>query len=151
MVLTSSANAANLCYPPMAAEETSVRVVLVDDSPGDVRWFKITLGEIGLEQVEVKAMETAIEAIEYFRSHPPPDLIVSDWRLPVLTFEEFMQSLRAIPSYESVPIVVLTGAADLIRPGVLALGAICCLEKPVPADRLREILRGIAVSAAGNS
>lgn len=115
-----------------------MRIVLIEDSSGDVRWFQFTLTELGIRH-NLIVFETGMEALECFRYTAPPDLIVTGWRLPALSFEEFFAAVRAIPLYQSTPVAVITGVADLIRAHALTAGAICCLQKPVTHDDLRDL------------
>jgi CheY-like chemotaxis protein len=124
-----------------------MRIALVADSPGDIRWFRLTLEEIGIRD-GITVFKTGLDAVANFRSGHPPELVVTDWKLPGLTFAEFVREFRSIPGCETTPIVVLTGVAYLIREEVLDLGALCCLEKPLDPDQLRELLQRIALAAS---
>ena len=125
-----------------------MQITLVEDNPGDVRWFQLALAEIGIHPT-LTVFKTGIDALEYFRSGPPPNLIVTDWRLPILTFPEFVQGVRSLPMYKSTPIAVATGVAYLIGKEVLALGIVCCLQKPVDPGELRELFS--AATARGTN
>ena len=119
-----------------------LRIALIEDARGDVRWFRLVLGEAGIPH-ELTVYAAGNSALDCFSRNPPPDLIVSDWGLPAMEFSEFMQAVRAIPAYESTPVAVFTGIADPIRGQAIALGAICCFEKPVSVEQLRNLLRRI--------
>jgi CheY-like chemotaxis protein len=74
------------------------------------------------------------------------DLIVTDWKLPILGFEEFVYDLRRNPQCRFAPVAVLTGTPDAVRESVLSLGAFCCLQKPIGASTLSAVLKGISKS-----
>jgi CheY-like chemotaxis protein len=101
------------------------------------------LDEAGIRH-DLTVFESGKTALNAFQRDPPPDLIVSDWRLAEMEFAEFIKAIRAIPAYESTAIVVVTGLASPVRQDVLALGAICCLEKPVKAQQLLDLFSQIA-------
>ena len=123
-----------------------MRIALVEDNPGDVRWFTITIGEMGIPR-EILVFESGIAAIEAFHQSAPPDLILSNWRLPILEFEDFVHLVRAVPGYETTPIAVVTSDSDHHRERAQALGAICCLEKPVDAEQLGAVFEKAGVTS----
>ena len=54
----------------------------------------------------------------------------------MLELPEFINALRAVPSYEDVPIAICTGTPERARPLAAAVGAMCCRAKPVDVDQL---------------
>lgn len=124
-----------------------LRIVLVEDSPGDLHWFRLMIAETRVPH-DLIVFDTGMAAIRHFRTAPTPDLIISAWKLPILTFEEFIRDLRSIRTYESTPVAVLSGAGDLIRDRAEELGAICCLQKPIDADQLRMIFAWVERAAS---
>src|ERR1043166_6771173 len=69
---------------------------------------------------------------------PPPDVIVCDLAMPVMTGIQLARMLRASPRTEKIPIIFLTGSesardfADGMRSGEI----VAYLHKPVELDEL---------------
>jgi DNA-binding response OmpR family regulator len=104
-----------------------IRVLLVEDDPGDVRLVREYLsgGVHGnFELVDVARIKDALKEIQMKR----PDAILLDLYLPdVLGIDGFTRVARAMPG---VPIIVLTGLGDAaIEKQLMALGARDYLRK----------------------
>jgi len=86
------------------------------------------------------------EALQLLRHAPPPDLILSDIRMPRMNGYELLQNVRAMPELNDVPLIFLSAKAALsdIRMG-LTLGADDYIPKPFePEDALKSISCRIA-------
>ena len=66
-----------------------------------------------------------------------PDLILLDWRLPVMQGAEVLQLLKSDPATADIPIVVFSGDSgrDQID-AILASGAVRFVPKPFAIDEL---------------
>jgi CheY-like chemotaxis protein len=70
----------------------------------------------------------------------PPDVIVLDLAMPVVTGWDVIRDLKANAATRGIPIVVLSGQESY--ESALAAGANSYLEKPCPPeDLLHEVLR----------
>jgi two-component system, chemotaxis family, chemotaxis protein CheY len=78
-----------------------------------------------------------IEAVEYARG-VTAELVMLDFQMPRLDGVDACESIRKLPSYGSVPIVLLTAydSVDLRRRAALA-GATAVFTKPFTANALR--------------
>jgi DNA-binding response OmpR family regulator len=86
-----------------------IRLLLVEDSPGDVRLFTETIKEARAFQFELEHRDTIDKALA-FLAQSRPDMIVLDLGLPDGGGVEAIQKVqRAAPD---VPLVVLTGLDD---------------------------------------
>ncbi len=86
-----------------------LRVLLVEDNPGDARLLQETLGEEAGDAFEIEWRQTLEEAVECARSDPRR-VIVLDLNLPDSEgFQTFSRMKAAAPQ---TPIVVLTGLED---------------------------------------
>ena len=92
-------------------QEKRIRVLLVEDNPGDVRLIKEMLASpayVGvmyqLSQVEILSVAVQVCSIN------PIDVILLDLNLPDSTGMETLQSLNGM--FPQLPIVVLTGLKD---------------------------------------
>lgn len=98
------------------------------------------------ESYKVTRVIDGQEAMEHLRHAPPPDLILSDIRMPRMNGYELLQNVRAMPEFNDVPLIFLSAKAALsdIRMG-LALGADDYIPKPFePEDALKSISCRIA-------
>lgn len=80
----------------------------------------------------------ALEAIQ----HTPPDVVISDFLMPVMNGLEFLGAVKAL--YPDVPRIMLTGYADKensIR-AINEVGLFQYLEKPWDNDQLRMVIDG---------
>lgn len=66
------------------------------------------------------------------------DLVLSDYRMPVMNGIEFLERLRQIPDYLHVPVVMLTADNDReVRLKAIRAGATDFLNKPFDPEELR--------------
>lgn len=117
-------------------------VLLVDDSPTMLASMAGVLGKSG---VAVEKAANADEALRKLSTAPPLRLIITDYHMPGMNGVELIREIRKMPPYRFLPILVLTteseqGKRDLAR----AAGATGWLVKPVPPDRLLEVLKQVA-------
>jgi len=119
------------------------RILVVDDESDIAGLIKHTLERAG--DIEVSIVGTGDAALKsVFES--PPDLMILDLNLPVLSGSEVCRLLRAKPATAQLPIIMLTartGESD--RVSGLDLGADDYITKPFSvrelAARVRAILR----------
>ncbi len=103
-----------------------MRIVVVDDEP-DLRYLlRRVLERDGHEVTDASNGAAALEAIYHF----PPDLVVTDMMMPVMGGAELIRRLRADPGTAQIPILAVTGDAQL------AGGADTVLHKPWKAQQL---------------
>ena len=93
-----------------ARSDGEIRAVLVEDNSADAYWLEIVLTEMG-RPLSLERFETGMDALKSFRSsRETPDVLLLDWRLPLLEAPEVIAEVRALPDYREVPIAVFTGA-----------------------------------------
>ena len=126
-----------------------IEVLLVEDSPGDVRLtqeaFRDTNSAIHLhvatDGVEAMAMLTqrGIHA-----KAPRPDLILLDLNLPRMDGREVLAQIKEHESLKTIPTVILTPSeaeADIVKS--YQLQANCYLSKPVELDAFENLVKSI--------
>jgi len=109
----------------------AARILVVDDDPDLLGLLRLHLSTAGYE---VRAAEDAIRA-GYMVLAEPPDLIITDVRMPHMDGFEFVAALKADTSVPDIPVIFLTSSDDDYDRGK-ALGAVGYVTKPVRADRL---------------
>jgi signal transduction histidine kinase len=120
----------------------SVRVLLVDDEPRNLRLLEVWLSPFGYDLIRAEGGREAIEVFERTR----PDLILLDVMMPDLDGIDVLTHVRAHESASHIPVILVTGQTereDRLR-GYEA-GADEFLEKPVDRAlllaRVRTLLR----------
>ena len=118
----------------------SIEVLLVEDSPGDVRLTQEAFREAN-EFVHLHVATDGVEAMAFLRREgvhaqaPRPDLILLDLNLPKMDGREVLAHIKDDPSLKTIPTVILTTSeaeADIVKS--YQLQANCYLSKPVQLD-----------------
>jgi CheY-like chemotaxis protein len=127
-------------------------ILLAEDSPEDVLFMRRALERIGSE-ISLEVVEDGQQAIDYLTgvgafsdrvSHPLPDLVLLDLKLPLISGHEVLQWIRSEPNLKSTIVVVLTSSdhpSDIKL--AYALGANSFLSKPSNPAHLTELLRSV--------
>src|SRR5512134_947583 len=103
------------------------RILLVDDSPAYRRVIQTMLGN----KYEFLMAESAEDALARVRTFNP-DLVISDLVMPGIDGYELCRRLRAEPTLQHVPIIMLTSkTGDESRITGLEVGADDYLFKPI--------------------
>jgi len=112
-----------------------MRVLVVEDERLLSTVLTDFLRELGHQPVVVGSAEAGLEVIE----RDPPDIVLLDIKLPGISGIDFM---RLAPVRESgVPVIVMSGVAtDSQAREALAIGALDFIAKPVPFERLSDML-----------
>ena len=126
-----------------------IRILLVEDNPGDVR-LTIEALKDGRVDNPLDAVKDGVEALAYLRqegeyaSKPRPDLILLDLNLPRMDGREVLAAIKEDPQLRRIPVVVLTTSRaeeDVLR--TYHLHANCFITKPVDLDQFVAVVRGI--------
>ncbi|MCE9575061.1 MAG: response regulator [Deltaproteobacteria bacterium] len=126
-----------------------IRVLLVEDNPGDAELTRDTL-EAGKLVLDIHVVVDGAEAIDFLLQRgqhvgaPTPDLVVLDLNLPKRDGREVLQEIRRHAALRTTPVVILTSsdAEKDIAQGYL-LGANCYITKPVDLAAFQQIVRSI--------
>ena len=126
-----------------------IEVLLVEDSPGDVRLtreaFKDAKVHINLHVASdgAKAMIFLRREDEHSNA-PRPDLILLDLNLPKKDGREVLAEIKGNPKLKSIPVVILTTSsseADILRS--YQLHANCYITKPVGLEGFLTVVKSI--------
>jgi chemotaxis family two-component system response regulator Rcp1 len=126
-----------------------IRVLLVDDNPGDADLTKETL-EASKMHLDIAVVTDGMDALAYLRRQAPfedarlPDLILLDLNLPRLSGREVLAEIKGDRALQAVPVVVLSSSdaeQDVLKS--YQLGASCYVTKPVGLEAFQSIVRSI--------
>lgn len=116
-----------------------MRVLVVEDEALLLTVLSEFLRELGHQPVVAGSAEAALQIVE----RDPPELILLDVMLPGMNGLDFMRTPSVRQS--GVPVVVMSGiATESQAREALALGAMDFLAKPMPLDRLADLLEMLA-------
>lgn len=117
-------------------------VLLVDDSPTQLRLREAVLCDAG---IEVATASTGDEALEYLRNSVSLRLVITDHVMPGRSGAAFVRELRNRNS--SMPVMVITGLPE--AEDEYAGLNITFLEKPcAPEELIRKVRAALAEAAA---
>ncbi|WP_374579852.1 ATP-binding protein [Pseudoduganella sp.] len=123
--------------PLLAPGHQGRRVLVVDDGVDGRHLLRSLLVPAGFEVLEASDGVEALDAI----ARQQPELVLMDWRMPVLDGLETTRRLRADRSLPQPRVVMLTASAfEEERQQALAAGADDFLRKPVEQDKLFRVL-----------
>lgn len=126
-----------------------IEVLLVEDSPGDVRLTREALRE-GKIRNNLSHVPDGVEAMAFLRHEgqyadvPKPDIVLLDLNMPRKDGREVLAEMKADPRLKRIPVVVLTTSEaeqDILK--TYDLHANCYLTKPVDLDQFISIVRSV--------
>ena len=123
-------------------------VLLVEDSPGDVRLTKEAF-RIASEAVNLHVATDGLEALVFLRKNdmhirPRPDLILLDLNMPKMDGREVLAHIKTDDYLKTIPVVILTTSefeGDITKSYQLA--ANCYLNKPVELEEFEILIKSI--------
>ena len=126
-----------------------IEVLLVEDSPGDVRLTREAFKEAN-RTIRLSVAIDGVEAMAFLRragefsNSPRPDLILLDLNLPKMDGREVLSHIKEDESLKTIPTVILTTSdaeADIVKS--YQLRANCYLTKPVQLDAFEALVKSI--------
>ncbi len=126
-----------------------IEVLLVEDSPGDVRLTREALRDAN-PSIHLNVAPDGVEAMAFLRREgihadaPRPDLILLDLNLPRMDGREVLANIKEDESLKTIPTVILTTSeaeADVLHS--YRLRANSYLSKPVQLDAFDNLVRSI--------
>jgi chemotaxis family two-component system response regulator Rcp1 len=126
-----------------------LEVLLVEDSPGDVRLTREAFREAN-RSINLHVASDGVEAMAFLRKlgrhagAPRPDLILLDLNLPKMDGREVLAHIKEDPDMKTIPTVILTTSdaeADIATS--YQLQANCYLSKPAQLDEFEALVRSI--------
>ena len=126
-----------------------VKILLVEDSPGDIRLTKEALKESKVAN-ELITMTNGQEAVDYlyrrgrYADATVPDIILLDLNLPRKDGREVLKEIKSDKNLKKIPVVVLTiskDEQDILK--AYDLHANCYITKPIDLEKFIELVRSI--------
>jgi len=130
-------------------EGMPIEVLLVEDSPGDVRLTREAFRDAN-RSIHLHVASDGVEAMAFLRREgvhvraPRPDLILLDLNLPKMDGREVLADIKDDDSLRTIPTVILTTSeaeADVVTS--YQLHANCYLSKPVQLDAFESLVKSI--------
>ena len=126
-----------------------IEVLLVEDSPGDVRLTREAFRDANMS-IHLHVASDGVEAMAFLRHEgahadaPRPDIILLDLNLPKMDGREVLAHIKEDNSLKTIPTVILTTSAaeaDVVKS--YQLQANCYLTKPVQLDAFEGLVKSI--------
>jgi two-component system, chemotaxis family, response regulator Rcp1 len=126
-----------------------IEVLLVEDSPGDVRLTREAFKDAKVH-INLHVASDGVEAMEFLgregrhANAPRPDLILLDLNLPKKDGREVLAEIKDSPALKTIPVVILTTSASGtdIRQSY-EFHANCYIAKPVDLDGFLKVVKSI--------
>jgi len=124
-------------------------VLLVEDSPGDVRLTQEAFHDAE-PQIDLRVAVDGVEAVAFLKCEgvhagaPRPDFILLDLNLPKMDGREVLARIKEDDHLKTIPTVILTTSdaeADILTS--YQLQANCYLSKPVQLEEFENLVRTI--------
>jgi CheY-like chemotaxis protein len=126
-----------------------IEILLIEDSPGDVRLTREALKDAKIIN-NLNVMPDGVEAMDYLRrkgkyaTAKEPQLILLDLNLPKKNGREVLNEIKSDPQLKHIPVVILTTSND--EHEVLQsyqLHANCFITKPVDFPQFLNVIKAI--------
>ncbi|MBC3788212.1 response regulator [Spirosoma utsteinense] len=102
-------------------------VLIAEDDP----FIRKVLRQTLKDEFTVITKENGIEAVSWLEEGNPVDIILSDIQMPHMDGKDLLRTLRASPTFQNLPIIILSTFADsATRISCLKLGADDYIVKP---------------------
>lgn len=129
-----------LAEPELPASIRGARILVVDDNATNRRILREQLKSWGCTPVEATGGAEALSLVD--GASEPFALVLMDLQMPDMDGEQVTASLKAIPAYREVPVVLLSSAGLIRSEESRAKGFAASLAKPVRQSQLYNTLVG---------
>jgi chemotaxis family two-component system response regulator Rcp1 len=126
-----------------------IEVLLVEDSPGDVRLTREAFKDAKVH-INMHVASDGMQAMAFLKREGEytnalrPDIILLDLNLPKKGGREVLEEIKESPALKTIPVVILTTSAseaDILQS--YQLHANCYITKPVGLDGFLEVVKSI--------
>jgi chemotaxis family two-component system response regulator Rcp1 len=126
----------------------SLKILLVEDSPSDVRLIREALKDARVP-VQIMVARDGVEATEHLKQSEQgqavrPDLVLLDLNLPRKDGKEVLAEVKSSPSLKQIPVLVMTSShSDDDIAEAYSLNANCYITKPGDLQEYVHVVRAI--------
>lgn len=125
-----------------------LRILVIEDSPSDVRLIKEALKETPVP-VRLSVARDGVEGLSYLHSVQDnqaerPDLVLLDLNLPKKNGCEVLSEMKSDPELKLIPVLIMTSSRaddDIAR--AYSLNANCYITKPANLNEYIDVVRAI--------
>ena len=121
------------------------KILVIEDDPDILNVLNIALASIGFD-VDVMLRGKSI----FLNQFSVPDLFILDKQLPDVDGLEVCRYLKSKPSYQDVPVIVIS-ASPKVKKKALESGAAVFMEKPFVMHELLNIIKRTLKIAPGHN
>jgi CheY-like chemotaxis protein len=115
------------------ADSTRGNILLVDDTPNNLRLLSAMLSEQGYE---VRRVINGQMALKTAQAHPP-DLILLDIKMPDMNGYEVCQHLKAIGQTQNIPVIFISALDEVLdKVKAFAVGGVDYITKPFSEEEV---------------
>src|ERR1700730_12159606 len=133
----------------IGTDATPIEVLLVEDSPGDVRLTREAFKDAKVH-IKLHVASDGAEAMDFLNHNgkhcnaPRPDLVLLDLNLPKKDGREVLAELKESAALKSIPVVILTtSASEVDIHESYQHHANCYITKPVDLDGFLKVVKSI--------
>ena len=134
---------------PLEEKDMPINVLLVEDSPGDVRLTQEAFHDAN-EAVRLHVANDGVQAMAFLRQEgafvgaPRPDLTLLDLNMPKMDGRQVLALIKADQNLKIIPTIILT-TSDAESDVLISyqLQANCYLRKPAHWDAFDNLVRSI--------
>jgi chemotaxis family two-component system response regulator Rcp1 len=126
-----------------------IKILLIEDSPGDVRLTQEAFRSAN-PTIDLHVASDGAEAMAFLRRQgahagaPRPDLILLDLNLPKMDGREVLAQIKKDEDLKTIPTIILTTSdAEVDIAKSYQLQANCYLNKPVQLDQFESLVKSI--------
>jgi len=126
----------------------SLKILLVEDSPSDVRLIREALKDARVP-VQIMVARDGVEATEHLKQSEQgravrPDLVLLDLNLPRKDGKEVLAEVKVSPNLKRIPVLVMTSShSDEDIAAAYSLNANCYITKPGDLQEYVHVVRAI--------
>jgi two-component system, chemotaxis family, response regulator Rcp1 len=133
----------------MEPNDMPLQVLLVEDSPGDIRLTLEAFRDTN-PSIHLHVANDGVEAMAFLRHEgrnsqaPRPDLILLDLNMPKMDGRQVLAHIKDDEDLKTIPTVILTTSeaeSDIVKS--YELQANCYLNKPVQLDAFESLVKSI--------
>ncbi len=127
----------------------NLRVLVVDDCKISRKIAGKYLETLGCRVIEAADGFQAMEILEAASAgNTSIDLVLTDFRMPNMSGYELSRRIRSIKTFESIPIIAVSGLQELVESGAPhTMGFDDCLSKPI---KIAELEAAMAAATIGD-